>query len=84
MKILMIIVIGDSSVINLREWIKIIRNHSSNYHFFLLINAGWLELEYKFFCGNNPTELQQWQWMVRNAETIYVHDKIYNKLIDCQ
>lgn len=70
----MIIVIGN--------WFDVLTGKSSNHSFFLEINKGWLEMDFHSLYGDNPTELQQWQWMFRNAETIYVDAETFNKLTE--
>jgi hypothetical protein len=52
------------------NWYNCFLGIQSNYHFFIDINSGWLEMEFKYLYGDNPTEQQQWEWMFKNAEVI--------------
>lgn len=64
------------------SWLNIITGVRSNYEFFMNINHGWLEMEFKALYGDNPTEEDQWEWMLKNAETIYVSENDYDALLN--
>lgn len=66
----------------IREWYNILLGIQSKYHFFLDINSGWLEMEFKHLYGDNPTEKDYWNWMLRNAETVYVSDEFYETILN--
>jgi hypothetical protein len=66
----------------IQDWYNTLQGIQSNYQFFLDINSGWLEMEFKHLYGDNPTEKDYWNWMLRNAETVYVSDEIYKSIKD--
>lgn len=63
------------------NWFNIIKGRNSNWEFFSYINSGWLEMQFKGLYGNNPTEHQQWEWMLKNAETIRIPKEAYDTLL---
>lgn len=67
------------------NWLNAIRGINSNYAFFMCINNGWLQMQFKELYGDNPTEQQQWEWMFKNAEVIRVSAECYDDLLKrCQ
>lgn len=66
----------------IQDWYNILQDIRSNYQFFLDINSGWLEMEFKHLYGDNPTEKDYWNWMLRNAETVYVSNDFYELLLN--
>jgi len=63
------------------NWYNCFLGIQSNYHFFIDISSGWLEMEFKHLYGDNPTEQQQWEWMIKNAEVIRISEKAYDELL---
>lgn len=63
------------------SWCDTLTGIQSNWEFFVYINSGWLEMEYQHRYGSNPTEEQQWEWMLMNAEHIKLSAKDYDSLM---
>jgi hypothetical protein len=64
------------------DWIDVVTGTKSNYEFFMIINGGWLQMEFNNLYGDNPTEDNEMDWMLKNAETIYVSSECYDLLIN--